>query len=66
MPDEEDARRFKQEDHDSYDTNRFNHADADGDGKLSKEEYPAFLYPEHHDFMAEHVTGVCVRVCACV
>ncbi|XP_065911418.1 calumenin-B-like [Dysidea avara] len=56
-PEEEDDRRNKEEEYTSHDTDKFNHADADGDGKLSKEEYPAFLYPEHHDFMADHVTG---------
>ena len=69
-PEEEDDRRNKEEEYTSHDTDKFNHADADGDGKLSKEEYPAFLYPEHHDFMADHVTGVCmcvlVFVCMCV
>ena len=65
-PEDEEARRVKEEEFGDSDANRFRGADKDGDGKLTKEEFPAFLYPEHHDFMADHVAGVCVFVCLSV
>ena len=39
---------------------KFKASDENHDGKLSKEEFPFFMYPEQHEFMAKHVVDVSV------
>lgn len=41
------------------DEKRFKKADVNGDGKLSKEEFGAFLHPE----TVEHMWEIMVEVC---
>ena len=50
------------EDYAERDRVKFKAADENNDGKLSKEEFPFFMYPEQHEFMAKHVVGVSVTV----
>lgn len=40
------------------DQRRFEKADTNGDGKLTKEEFAAFLHPEEFDHMRDIVIGV--------
>ncbi|XP_032816074.1 calumenin-A-like [Petromyzon marinus] len=37
------------------DRRRFSHADADTDGRMTREEFSAFLHPDEHEHMAELV-----------
>ena len=46
------------EDYAERDRVKFKASDENHDGKLSKEEFPFFMYPEQHEFMAKHVVGV--------
>lgn len=48
------------EDYAEHDRVKFKASDENDDGKLSKEEFPFFMYPEQHEFMAKHVVGVSV------
>ena len=48
------------EDHLKHDMVKFKAADENNDGKLSKAEFPFFMYPEQHQFMSNHVVGVSV------
>ena len=54
------------EDHLKHDMVKFKAADENNDGKLSKAEFPFFMYPEQHQFMSNHVVGVSVTVTASV
>lgn len=51
------------EDMTKHDKNKFKAADENGDDKLSKTEFPYFMYPEQHQFMANHVVGVSNAPC---
>ena len=44
---------------------KFRVADEDHDGKLSRTEFPFFMFPEQHQFMTKHVVGVSVIVTVC-
>ena len=46
------------EDYLERDRVKFRAADEDGDGKLSRTEFPFFMFPEQHQFMTRHVVGV--------
>jgi len=46
------------EDYAEHDQVKFKAADENGDEKLSKTEFPFFMFPEQHKFMAKHVVGV--------
>ena len=52
------------EDYLERDRVKFRAADEDQDGKLSRTEFPFFMYPEQHQFMTKHVVGVSVIVIA--
>lgn len=44
------------------DERKFKKADSDSDGKLTKEEFAAFLHPEEH----EHMKDIVVLVSLCI
>ena len=45
------------------DERKFRKADTNNDGKLTKEEFAAFLHPEEHDHMKDIVVLVSLNAC---
>ena len=45
------------------DERKFRKADTNNDGKLTKEEFAAFLHPDEHDHMKDIVVLVSLNAC---